>query len=200
MKLFWKIIASLYSDLKMSGIKLPTYSFLFNKPKMNFDTTIIELVSGDVSFDDRERALILEAANDMYRFTNKRILFNITFDLESGDNINNKNVIIKSTSDQEHVQKADERHDNPVIGLCYYRDDNTKSIHMITDRLLYSDEIFRTTVIHEMGHYLDMTHTNEPSIMQPIISHVVAYPTYIDAVELARVWNCLPSELGYFKL
>lgn len=200
MKLFWRIIAVLYTGFKISGVNVPAFSFLFNKPKIKFHETIIENIRGDVSFDMREQKLIEEAAKDMYRFTNGRILFHITFDLTTEDDIVDKNVILKAYSEQEYVQKADEKYDNRVIGLCYFRQNGTKSIHMISDRLTHSDNLFRTTVIHEMGHYLEMGHTKHCSIMHPTNSNVVPYPTYIDAVELASVWKCLPSDLRYFKL
>lgn len=201
MKFFWRIITSIYSDLKISGLKLPPYSFLFHKPKIKFPKTIVEEVRAETTFNSHERELILEAAEDMFRFTNKRIKFNIKFDLEPGEIIDyDTNVIMKSHSEEEHIQEADKRYENNVIGLCYYNNGAGKSIYLVSDRLERSDNLFKTTAIHEFGHYLGMGHTKCCSIMQPINSNGVPYPTYIDAVELAKIWKCLPSDLAYFKL
>lgn len=200
MKLIWQIITSLYSILKKSGINLPPYSFLFNKPKIKFPKTIVETIRADSSFNERERKLIVEAAQDMFRFTNKRIKFNIRFDLEPEECDLESNVIYRICSDEEYIQKADEKYDNYVIGLCNYRENHTKVIYLIYDRLERSDNLFRTTTIHEFGHYLGMQHTTNCSIMQPVNPNTIPYPTYKDAVELAKIWKCLPTDLAYFKL
>lgn len=201
MKLFWRIVTSIYTDLKISGFNLPPYSFLFHKPTIKFPKTIIETVRAEVRFTPRERELILEAAEDVFRFTNKRIKFNITFDLELDEIVPyEENIIMKSHSDEEYIKEADKKYENNVIGLCYYGDGKGKSIYLVTDRLDRSENLFKSTAIHEFGHYLGMTHTTGRSIMQPINSNSVPYPTYIDAVELAKIWKCLPSDLGYFKL
>lgn len=201
MKLFWRIVASIYTDLKISGFDLPPYSFLFHKPTIKFPKTIVENIRAEVRFTSRERRLILEAAEDVFRFTNNRIKFDIKFDLEENEIIAyEENVIMKSHSSEEYIKNADIEYKNNVIGLCYYGDGKGKSIYLITDRLERSDNLFKSTAIHEFGHYLGMTHTTGRSIMQPINSNSVPYPTYTDAVELAKIWKCLPSDLRYFKL
>lgn len=201
MKLFWRIVASIYTDLKISGLNLPPYSFLFHKPTIRFPKTIIETIRAEVKFNPRERELILEAAEDMFRFTNKRIRFDITFDLETDEIVPyEENVIMKAHSNEEYIKEADKKYENNVIGLCYYGDGKGKSIYLISDRLERSDNLFKSTAIHEFGHYLGMIHTKCCSIMQPVNSNSVVYPTYTDAVELARIWKCLPSDLCYFKL
>ncbi len=200
MKLFWRIVALAYSQIRLCGFNLPLYSFLFNKPKVKFHETIIETLHADTAFDLRERNLILEAAEDIYRFTNHRIKFDIIFDLEQGDDIYSSCVIIKANSTNQYIQDADKEFKNNVIGLCYYRENETKSVHLVGDRLATSKNLFRTTAVHEFGHYIGMDHTARGSIMQPINSNLVLYPTYIDAVELAKVWKCLPTDFEYFKL
>jgi Zn-dependent peptidase ImmA (M78 family) len=111
-----------------------------------------------------------------------------------------ENIIMKSHSSEEYIKEADVKYENNVIGLCYYDNNKGKSIYLVTDRLERSDNLFKSTAIHEFGHYLGMTHTTGRSIMQPINSNSVPYPTYVDAVELAKIWKCLPSDFRYFKL
>lgn len=203
MKFFWQIIASVYSVMQIAGLDLPTPSCLFHKPRIRFPKTIVETIRADVLFDSTERRLILQAAEDIFRFTNKRIKYDITFDLTfeiEDDLFAETNVILKSYSTDEYIQESDKKYENNVIGLCYFRENQTKCIYLVSDRLRRSDNLFRTTTIHEFGHYLGMNHTTGCSIMQPINKNLVPYPTYTDAVELARVWRCLPSDLGYFKL
>lgn len=202
MKLFWRFVILIYTGFKLAGIKLKPYSFLFNKPKINFHETIQETIHAGTDFNQHERELILEACDDMFRFTNGRIKFNILFDLDYYDKesfINNC-VMAKALSEDEHIQKADEKYENNVIGLCYFRDNGTKSIYLVTDRLSRSDNLFRTTAIHEFGHYLGMKHTKGISLMQALNPNNILYPTYIDAVELANIWKCLPTDFKYFKL
>lgn len=200
MKLFWRVLALIWSAFKIAGLNLPTFSFLFNKPQIKFHNTFVENLHGDLTFTMREQELILEAAKDMYRFTNGRVIFRIKFDLTSADDIYDKNVIIKINSDEELIQKQDEHHGSNVLGLYYRRKNDTNSIYMVADRLTDSNNIFRTTVIHEMGHYLGMGHTEGCSIMHKHNSNLVPYPTLTDAKELAKIWKCLPTDLGYFKL
>lgn len=200
MKLFWRVLALIWAAFKISGLNLPTFSFLFNKPRIKFHNMIVETLHGDLAFTIREQKLILEAAKDMHRFTNGRVLFRIKFDLNSNDNIYNRNVVLKITSDEELIQKQDKHHEANVLGLYYHRNNGTKSIYMITDRLNSSDNMFRTTMIHELGHYLGMGHTEGCSIMHKHNSNIVPYPTLPDAKELAKIWKCLPTDLSYFKL
>jgi hypothetical protein len=201
MKLLWSVLAELYTSLFTSGIKIAPPNFLFNKPKVKIPVRMAEVIHADITFTEEERKYILQAAKDMEFFTNDWFTFDITFDLdtENYDAFLEESIMLRVDGYNPSIVKSDEIHQNKTIGLCQYWDDGTRDIYMVYDRL-HDPITWRTTAIHELGHFIGLSHTEGRSIMHKYNSKNILYPTYIDAQEFAKVYKCLPKDLRYFKL
>ena len=201
MKFFWSLLAEIYTDLFISGIKWAPPKFLFNQPKIKIPVTLTEIIHADIAFTEEERQYILQAAKDMEFFTNGWFNFDIVFDLDTGnyDAFLDESIMLRVDGYNENIVESDKIHNNTTIGLCRYWDDGTRDIYMVYDRL-HDPITWRTTAIHELGHFIGLSHTNGRSIMHKCNSGKILYPTYTDAQEFAKVYNCLPTDLRYFKL
>jgi hypothetical protein len=201
MKLFWSFLADIYTLLVTSGVKIAPPSFLFNKPKVNIPVRIVEVIHADITFTPEEREWLLQASKDMEFFTNSWFTFDIKFDLdtENYDAFLEESIMLRVDGYNVNIVKSDEVHQNTTIGLCRYWEDGTRDIYMVYDRL-HDPTTWRTTAIHELGHFIGMGHTPSRSIMYRHNSRSVLYPTYIDALEFSRLYKCLPKDLRYFKL
>lgn len=200
MKFFWNLACELYTGLVTAGIKIPPSHRFFNQPKAATDIQIVEEIHGDISFPEHERYYILQAAKDFQYFSNDQITFDITFDLDPTDKqaVEDQAIILRVDKTHPIIVEMDGYYKHNTLGLCHFREDKD-AIYMVHDRL--SNPItYRTTAIHELGHFVGMDHTVGRSIMYKHNNNGVLYPTYIDAVELAEVYDCKPEDFRYFKL
>lgn len=183
----------------MAGLNIPPSQRFFNQPSASTLEDEYE-IHADISFPEHERYYLKQAAKEFTYFSNDKILFNIQFDLDPDDQemIDNQSVIIRADKYHPVVVEADGYHRTTALGLCQYRPVGS-IIYMVHDRLSYPIT-YRTVAIHELGHFVGMDHTANPSIMGRYNYNDVLYPTYNDAVEFARVYQCSPEELRYFKL
>lgn len=60
--------------------------------------------------------------------------------------------------------------------------------------------MYRTTMTHELGHYIGLDHTKHGSIMHKANHSSILYMTRIDAEEVAEKYQCNVDDLRYFKL
>lgn len=201
MKLFWSCLANIYTALVTSGLEIAPPRFLFHKPKIKVPVRIAEVIHADITFTPEERQYILQAAKDMEFFTNDWFTFDIKFDLdtENYDAFLEDSIMLRVDGYNANIVKSDEIHKNHTIGLCQYWEDGTRDIYMVYDRLRGPIE-WRTTCIHELGHFVGMGHTPRGSIMYKHNNRNILYPTYLDAKEFAEIYKCLPEDLRYFKL
>lgn len=200
MNLISKILCYFYLIIRSIGFKIKPFKFFFNKPNIKIYKTLHIELTGSEEFNLKERKLILEALDEIYHFTNERIKFNISFNLNeiSEEQFANQPLIIKIDSNYQIVKDSDKCWGLNTIGLCYFRNNNAHIVYLIHDRL--EIKWFKTTVIHELFHLLGLKHTKRLSIMQPINTGFVLHPTYKDAVEMAKILNCMPKDLKYFKI
>jgi len=200
MKMFWKILSTLYSHLVVDGLitsKPP--AFLFHQPTITLPCQMQEIILVDKSFSENEQKLIIEAVDNLEQFSNGLIRIILKFDLEPDDEerIDNHHVILRVASSDTIIASADEQFDSNILGLCQVMDNDTRKLYLVHDRI-NNDIVFRTTALHELGHFIGLDHTQRPSIMFRQISPRVLYMTYKDAVEMAKVWQMLPSDFRYF--
>jgi hypothetical protein len=201
MKLFWSILSDIYSELHTAGIKIARPKILFNQPSKRLNCEYSQTIFADKDFTSEERLLILEALDDLHYFCNGLIKLEIIFDLDSNekDFINNNCVLLKVDGDHPSIVESDEKLKSTTLGLCSYMSNDTRKLYLVSERL-WNPVTFKTTVTHELGHFIGLDHTKKRSIMHKANSSNVLYPTHIDAVEMGKVWIINPNDFRYFKL
>jgi hypothetical protein len=201
MRLLWSILAEVYSDLRIGGLKLGKPKLLFNQPKKELDCEYSETIWADTTFTPAERILILESLDDLHYFCNGLVRLEIRFELDKSDSefIKKNCVLLRVDGYHPSIVASDERIKSTTIGLCDWMANDTKRLYLVHERLS-SPTTFRTTSIHELGHFIGLDHTKIPSIMHRSNHNNVLYPTRLDAEEVAKVWSINPQDLRYFKL
>lgn len=200
MKRVWRLICLLYTDFVINFINIKAPDFLFHKPKFKITPFRTQVIHADISFSSEKRKLISEAADDIYRFTNERVKFDIVYDYNPYDNVYYMgSLLVNANAETGVVKSYEDHHKITIIGLCCFLDCGYRDIYLVCDRIS-SDLMFKTTLIHELGHYIGADHVDGDGIMNAVNSNRILFPTYVDAVELAKSWKCLPSDFRYFKL
>jgi hypothetical protein len=204
MNILWKFISNIYCDLIVSGFKISPPNFLFNNPKRILKCEYVETIFADKNFTEEEKILIMAGAKDLEKFCNGIIKFEIYFTLDSDnqDQLDSNCVMLRSEEVDPHIVSMDEKFKARILGLCSYMDNGTRRVHLIPARLRNTLQ-FRTTVIHELGHFIGLDHTEAPSIMHKSNFGNVLQPTHLDAVEMAKVYvqfGCTPEDFKYIKL
>lgn len=200
MRLFWKILSELYCQLVSLGFKLSPPRLLFNQPKQKFQCQYFAEILADKTFDDSERVYILEGIKDIEEFCNGMIELSVKFDLEPGTQVaDNAFLLLKVETTNPAIVASDERINSTTLGLCQYLQSGGRIIYLVYERL--TDPVtYRTTMSHEVGHFLGLEHTARVSIMHKSNFGTVLFPTYIDAQEFSNKYDCSPEDLKYFKL
>lgn len=202
MKFLWSLAAEIYCDLVSgAGLKIAPPKFLFHQPKQKLKCIYSDIILADVNFTENEKKLIFEAVEDLEYFCNGLINLEILFKLDPGDQetINHNDVLFRATSNHPSIVSSDEHLKAKTLGLCDYMDNDTRRLYLVSERLT-NPIIFRTTAIHELGHFIGLAHTKPDSIMYKNNTNRVLYPTIKDAQELGRVWNYKAENFRYFKL
>lgn len=176
-------------------------SWLFNNPSFEFNCENFFYIVADKSFNNQEREMILSATNDLEFLYNGLIKFQIDFIIDDDNKIliTKNHCILKSNAKEAAIINADDNHKNYILGLCEYRSNNIKRLYIVRERLQTPFK-FKMVVMHELGHLLELEHTSYWSIMHSHHNSFITYPTYADAIEVARVWKMDVEELKYFKL
>lgn len=201
MKLLHKIAAFIYCDLVVDfGLDLAVPHWLFHQPIVQLEHTYTEFIRADINFTEKERLLIQRAARNLEWFCNGFLEIDIEFDWDPAQEIpENTGIILRVPATDKTIADADGYFKNTVLGLCSWTKKHSTVIHLVHDRLQDANT-FRTTVLHELGHYMGMGHTKKPSIMYKENYTRVLYMTYKDAVEFAKRFGLRPEYLRYFKL
>ena len=107
--------------------------------------------------------------------------------------------MLRATEEDPDVRTWDHKTNSKILGLCLHKSNYTANLYILANRII-NKHIFRITVIHELGHFLGMGHTDRISVMHKFNYGTILYPTYIDALEFGKIYNCEPDQLCYFKL
>ncbi len=198
----WNIVCNIYCYLHNYINNIPRISLLFNKVKLPLLCKWEEVIHADQNFTLEERAIILHALDDLLFFCNGLIKLQIIFDLDSKNLsfIDYNNTFIRADSSLHSIENADKRAKNNIFGLCEYKHNNSiKTLYIVVERIKTYNE-FKTVVLHELGHALYMGHTMKPSIMHAYNYDDIAYLTYADGLEFAKIWHINVQDLRYLKL
>ena len=201
MKLFWRILSEIYSNLVVAGLKISPPNFLFYIPKKKLSCQYTATILADINFTDNERRLILEGLNDLHQFCNGIFELQILFvlDPEDHERVNNNYIILRVSPTHPSIVASDEKVESTTIGLCEYMENKTVRLYLVPERLT-NPIMFRTTTIHELGHFLGLGHTERPSIMHKLNYETVLYPTRRDAEAFGKLTGLAPESFKYFKL
>lgn len=198
MKSYWKLLAEIYTDIVLFGLDIPAPEMLFNSPTCSIECLEEIYIYADNSFSELERKLIIRAANELEYFLNGlyKIIIDFSLDIKSNKLIHN-HIMIKADLENQKILDWDKKAKEPVLGLCISYSDNLREILIVSERLKNTHS-FRTTVIHELGHLIGMSHTPPPSIMHAINSTEILYPTILDAEECAKTYGLKTEHFKYF--
>lgn len=204
MRLIWKLIAKVYSQLLFLGFPLSPVKQMFNQPATSLPYTYTETLRGDINFNNTERELILQAIHDWEYFNNGFFRVNISFDLDPAIEYDGTDgQILKVDIDHKDVVKADGYYKTTIYGLCLYQ--TIKDTGYIKRRLMIVSErlenpfFFKAVVIHEIGHYLWLSHIKKRGIMHDYINgNTPPYLTMEDAKEYGSKFNIDIENLRYF--
>lgn len=204
MRLIWKLIARVYSQILFLGLPLSPVKQMFNQPATSLPYTYIETFHGDINFNNIERELILQAIQDWEYFSNGFFRVNISFDLDPTIGYDGKDgQILKTAITHEDVVKADGYYKIIIYGLCSYQKmEDTGYIKrklMIVSERLENPFLFKAVVIHEIGHYLWLSHIKKRGIMHDYIDgSTPPYLTLNDAKEYGSKFDIDVENLRYF--
>jgi hypothetical protein len=198
MRLLYRIISKIYFYLIANKIVNAPPKFLFNKPKQQLTNALTTYILADINFNYQERGIILEAISDLENFCNGLIQIDIFFELDVAkiDDIE-CTVLLKADDSHPTIIESDNKISAETLGLCQYMTNGQCRLYLVQKRL-YNEITFRTTIIHELGHFIGMKHTEMYSIMHKSNFSNILYPTYIDAKELGLAWNIKPECFRYF--
>jgi len=200
MNKIWKFLAKIYCELTLIGFNIAPHKKLFNQPKQKLDWKYSEDILADITFTAKERVNILAGIKDFEDFCNGMIKFSVRFELEPTTLVSdNCSLLLRNAIADPIVAMSDKNFKSQILGLCQVTKSGARLIYLVHERL-NNRTIWRTTTSHEFGHYVGMGHTDRPSIMHKLNYGNVLFPTYIDAVEFARIFGCSPEDLKYFKL
>lgn len=143
----------------------------------------------------------MEALDDFHRFCNGLIKLKINFELDINnlDQLNNNHTLLRVGPEHPSIVYADKKYDAATLGLCEWMQNQTTRLYLVPERLT-NPISFRTTAIHELGHFVGLGHSPKPSIMYKYNYDKVLYPTYKDAIELSKLSGYSPEKFRYFKL
>jgi Zn-dependent peptidase ImmA (M78 family) len=158
--------------------------------------TFIILLHGDRDFNGKQRNLIEDVIDEWYRFTKGKLLFHIEFDLHKNDvdAPMRDDLIFKVNSKFCLVRRWDEQNNITGLGYCYNKR-KRGSLYMVSDRLT-DDNAFKTTLMHELGHYIGLDHTPKGSIMTAFSGEEKGF-TEIDAIEFCSKYGGTLDDLHY---
>jgi hypothetical protein len=200
MNWFHSILAKIYCQLVVAGLNISPPAWLFHRPKKQLKCRYHGVILADKNFTDKEQQLILQAKHELEMFCNGSILLTISFDLDPTNQevINNCNTLLRVNGNHPDIILYDPNFKNNIFGLCCCITASIRTLYLVTERLTTANT-FKTTAIHELGHFIGLNHTKSPSIMHEYNYDQIIFLTYIDALEMSRAWQCPVQDLCYFK-
>lgn len=160
------------------------------------EETFVIVLRGDIDFNPCQRVATEDAINEWYEFTKGRFLFHVEYNLRKTDLDApiNDDLIFKVNSRFCHIKTWDKQ--NGVIGLGFCNNSSNHGIIYMVDDRLNNHMDFKTTMMHELGHYVGLEHTLEGSIMYKFSSSIKKF-TQLDGLEFCDKYGCELTDLHY---
>lgn len=158
--------------------------------------TFVIVLRGDMDFTPCQRVATEDAISEWYEFTKGRFLFHVEYDLKKTDldAPMNDDLIFKVNSKFCHIKTMDKQYEAKICGLCN-NSSKLGTIYMVDDRLDNHME-FKTTMMHELGHYVGLDHTPEASIMYKNSNSAEKF-NQLDGIEFCDKYGCELTDLCY---
>lgn len=153
------------------------------------------------NFSEEEYGFVKDAAKEWADETKGIITFDIYFgftfkNYESMKYDRNVMVLVKANSDEPIVDALDKRIKVTILGY-FLTKTGTQTVLIVPDRL-ENEDLFRATVIHELGHSIGLKHIDErDAIMYESLGSEV-HLTKQDIKHLCKTYYCDESSLGGF--
>jgi len=148
----------------------------------------------DRNFDEESQDKIISAALQWTFATHHIIEFNVVIlPTQEKIKINQGIFIVKVSSDFPEIIWKDNLSKNITLGL-YFGNTPIKTILLVDDRL--TDNLFLPVILHELGHALELQHTQETgTLMYPIVDEASYIITQRDLNQFCQIHHCDPKNL-----
>ena len=189
------------------------------------EETLVLPWRADIDFNQKEREIFEDAINEWYQWTRGKVLFQFDFDLHKNDldAHKEKELLWKVPSNFYLIQECRKAFDiDKITGMFYDRciyiaEDHFRSSLLGCSRLLHSfgyygglghfnqqitNEVelnyrfLKNTLMHELGHYWGLQHTEWNSIMSSG-NRSLEHFTELDVIEFCRVHQTKIDEFSY---
>ncbi len=154
----------------------------------------------DSDFSESEIEIIKKSIYEWESTTRGMVKINLLLNYKIKDKIlfenENKNLLIKVNSLHPLIVSNDLKQNVVTLGFTK-KYGNNFFVGIVYDRFMFSSQ-YHASIIHEIGHFLDLKHTDlYPAIMSNIRNKHVKCLTENDMIEFCNLYTCDYKIMNY---